>query len=131
MDSRKIACGVAAVFIGTALAASSTQAFAQTRDPLIVSAPKFDAETQRRVSYADLNLASRPAQRVLQRRIFHTSGDLCMELNGAFQFETCRYDAIRSTDSQVAAAIERARRQMAGLPVGPAVTIAIAVGGGE
>ena len=131
MDSRKIACGVAAVFIGTALAASSSMAFAQTREPLVVSAPKVDAELQRRVSYADLNLAASPAQRVLHRRIFHTSGELCFDLNGDFQFDSCRYDAVRSTDGQVAAAIERAKRQMAGLPVGPAVSISIAVGGSK
>ena len=130
MDSRNIACGVAAVFIGAALAASSTHALADQREPVVVSAPKAP-ELQRRVSYADLNLAAAPAQRVLRHRIFQTSGDLCFDLNGDFQFDTCRDGAIRSTDGQVAAAIDRARRQMAGLPVGPAVTIAVAVGGSK
>ena len=131
MDSRKIACGVAAVFIGTALAASSSLAVAEVRDPLIVSAPKAGNQLQRKVSYADLNLAVRPAQRILQNRIYRTGEEICFELNGDYRLESCTDDAVRSTDDQVAAAIERARRQMAGLPVGPAVTIAIAVGGGE
>jgi UrcA family protein len=81
------------------------------------------------VSYADLNLAFRSGQRVLASRIYRTASSLCWDLNGPYSGESCAYDAVRSTDKQVAQAIERAKRQMAGLPVGPAIAISMVVGG--
>ena len=126
MDNRKIACGVAAVFLGVALAASSTNAFAKA--PIVVVAPRADSELQRTVSYADLNLAARPDQRVLSRRIQTTADNLCFDLNGNNQLSECIRYAVHSTDDQVAAAIDRAERQMAGLPVGPAIAISMVIG---
>ena len=89
----------------------------------------IDPELQRTVYYGDLNLAFRPAQKTLKRRIAHTASDLCWDLNGDNEVDSCTYGAIRSTDDQVAAAISRAEREMAGLPVGPAVAISMVLGG--
>lgn len=128
MDSRQVACMVAAGVIGVGLTAAVT-ADARPRD-VVVEGKKFDPETQRRVSYADLNLAFRPQQKVLVRRISSTAYDLCGDL-GIYDFvdrRGCTHDAIDSTDDQVAAAIARAKLKMAGKPVGPAIAISMVVG---
>jgi UrcA family protein len=128
MQDRKIACFTAAVFIGAALTLSATQALAAgPRGDVVVQGKKFDPELQRRVSYADLNLAFAAGQRTLQGRIYRTADQLCWDLN-SFPARTCIRDAVASTDGQVAAAIERAKRQMAGLPVGPSLAISMVVG---
>lgn len=127
MDTRKIACIVAAGFIGVGLTASATHAFAQPPDA-VVKGERLDPETQRVVSYKDLNLAFRPDQKTLDGRIYKTANDLCFDLNGLDGLSGCRDDAVHSTDDQVARAIERAKRQMAGLPAGPAVAISMVIG---
>ena len=129
MDSRKIACMVAAGFIGIGLTASATHAFAQPPQRVIVEGKRIDPELQRRVSYGDLNLAYRADQRTLKGRIVTTAGNLCFDLNGLNEYDSCRSDAVHSTDGQFAAAVDRAQRQMAGLPVGPAVAISMVIGG--
>jgi UrcA family protein len=118
----------AAGFIGLGLTAAVT-ADAKPRD-IVVEGKRFDPETQRRVSYADLNLAFRPQQKVLMRRISTTARVLCDDLGYAPGRETwaCTSDAVHSTDDQVAAAIERAELKMAGKPVGPAIAISMVVG---
>ena len=128
MDSRKLACMAAAAFIGVGLTAAVT-ADAKPRD-IVVEGSKFDPGTQRRVSYADLNLAFRPQQKVLMRRISSTAHNLCGDLGYSYPSERwdCTSDAVHSTDGQVAAAIERANLKMAGKPVGPAIAISMVVG---
>ncbi len=128
MDSRKLACMAAAGFIGVGLTAAVT-ADAKPRD-IVVEGKRFDPETQRRVSYADLNLAFRPQQKVLMRRIASTANSLCGDLGfyGPSERWPCTRGAVRSTDDQVAAAIERAKLKMAGKPVGPAIAITMVVG---
>jgi UrcA family protein len=128
MDSRKIACMAAAGFIGVSLTASATHAFAKPPREATVEAPRFDPVTQRAVSYKDLNLALRADQKTLNGRIWRTAGNLCFDLNGFEGQSGCTRDAVHSTDGQVAIAIQRAKLQMAGLPVGPAVAISMVVG---
>ncbi len=126
MASRKVACMLAAGLISVTLVGTATNAAAKPRDVVVVG-DKTDPELQRKVSYADLNLAFKPARKVLARRISDTTWDLCFDLNGSLNIDTCTTRAIHSTDHQVATAINRAQRKMAGLPVGPAVAISMAI----
>ena len=130
MESRKFACLTAAIAMGLSLVgiAGASAAVGPLQD-VVVKGERIDPELQRRVSYADLNLAFRPGQKILASRIRSTASDLCWELNGFYEHGICTFAAVRSTDEQVAAAIERAKRQMAGLPVGPAVAISMVIGG--
>ncbi|MCW3797271.1 UrcA family protein [Sphingomonas sp. BN140010] len=129
MESRKIACILAAGFIGLGLTASATGAFAKSpKGDVVVEARRIDPETQRVVRYDDLNLAFRSDQKKLNGRIWHTASRLCYALNGDLNHMGCTGDAINSTDEQVAAAIQRAKLRMAGLPVGPAVAISMVIG---
>jgi UrcA family protein len=124
MDNRNIACAVAAVVVGAGLIASASSSSARPHDVTVVA--KHDPSLERRVSYADLNLAYRPGQQILKARIVRTADQLCFDLNGPVDDHTCPDFAVRSTRTQVAAAIERAKRRMAGLPVGPAIAISMA-----
>lgn len=132
MESRKVACLVAAGFLSASLTAAAASADAKQSRPLkevVVEGKRFDPETQRRVSYADLNLASSPDQRTLRGRISSTARGLCSDLGYGFREDWgCRDDAIRSTDDQVALAISRAQDKLAGRAVGPAIAISMVVG---
>lgn len=127
MNTRNIACIAAAVFIGGSLTASATHAFAASPSEVLVQAQRLDPLLQRRVSYADLNLAVRPDRTILRQRITRTAGKLCFDLNGDGDVSECRTFAVDSTRGQFAAAVARAERRMAGLPVGPAVSISIVI----
>lgn len=130
METRKIACLSAALAMGLSLVGIATAAAAVAPPAdVVIEGERFDPALQRRVSYADLNLAYRPAQKVLAGRIERTANTLCWDLNGPIDVDKCTTFAVRSTRDQVAAAIERAQRQMAGLPVGPAVAISMVIGG--
>lgn len=126
MDSRKFACMFAAGLISLTLVGTATNAAVKPRDVVVVG-DKSDPEVQRKVFYADLNLASKPGRKVLASRIWATGRDLCFDLNGYTSIDACTTGAIHSTDHQVAAAIKRAERKMAGLPVGPAVAISMTI----
>lgn len=126
MDNRKFACMVAAAFLGVTLTAGATNALAGPRD-VVVEGKRIDPHLQRTVSYRDLNLAERPGQKILKGRIHRTASNLCFDLNGMFTAD-CTWNAVRSTDDQVAQAIDRAKRQSAGLSVGPPVAIAMVIG---
>lgn len=126
MDNRKFACMAAAAFLGITLTAGATNAFAGPRD-VVVEGKRIDPELQRTVSYRDLNLAERPGQKTLKGRIHRTASSLCFDLNGPFAGD-CAWNAVRSTDDQVAQAIDRAKRQVAGLSVGPPIAIAMVIG---
>lgn len=128
MDNRKFACMVAAGFLGATLITAAASSSAKPPE-LVVEAQRIDPQLQRRVSYADLDLTVRPGQKELDRRILRTARSLCFELNGVYGDRRCASDAVHSTDDQVAAAIDRAKRKMAGLPVGPAVAISMVIGG--
>lgn len=82
MDGRNIACVAAAAFVGTMLLASTASpAFSQPppgSSPVTVEAPRvFDPETQRVVSYADLNLANSSGQVALEYRVRAAAHSLC------------------------------------------------------
>ena len=126
MDTRKVACLLAASFLGVGLTAAATSADAKPRLG-VVTVTATDPALQRRVSYADLNLAVKPDQRVLRRRISYTASDLCADLNGSGD-GPCRDYAIDSTRGQVKRAIARAEQQMAGLAVGPPIAISMVIG---
>ena len=126
MDNRKLACMVAAGFLGVTLTAGATNAFAGPRD-VVVQGTRIDPELQRTVSYRDLNLAERFGQKTLKGRIYRTASSLCFDLNGP-NAGNCTRDAVHSTDDQVAQAIDRAKRQMAGLSVGPPIAISMVIG---
>jgi UrcA family protein len=130
MDSRKIACLLAAGFVGVALTAATASAQPVNRDVVIKGKP-LDLETQRLVKYTDLNLAFRPDQKILLRRISATAYRLCVDLGHTQLTENlaCRSGAVDSTDDQVAAAISRAKDKLAGKSVGPAVAISMVIGG--
>lgn len=127
MDSRKVACFVAAGFIGIGLVGAATQAGA-VAPPDVTVQGRIDPTTQRTVYFGDLNLAFRPAQKVLNSRIRNTASNLCWDLNGFDEKDICTRNAVESTGNQVAAAIGRAERQLAGLPVGPTIAISMVIG---
>ncbi|GAA4014627.1 hypothetical protein GCM10022280_11430 [Sphingomonas swuensis] len=127
MNDRKVACIAAALFLGTVLTAGATDSLAAPRPDIVVKAPQIDPELQRTVSYADLNLALKQDQRRFDWRIHRTANSLCFDING-YDNDLCTRSAIESTDDQVAAAIDRAKRKMAGLPVGPAIAISMVIG---
>jgi len=127
MDKRKLACTVAAGFLGLTLTAGATHALGAPRD-VVVQGARIDPELQRTVSYRDLNLAERGGQKTLKHRIYRTARELCFDLNGSIFVGACTDDAVHSTDDQVALAIDRAKNQMAGLAVGPEIAISIVLG---
>lgn len=128
MQQRTIPCLVAAGFLGVALCASATQALAgPPAENVVVQGKRIDPATQRVVSYADLNLTIRQDRRRLDHRIYRTAGSLCFQMNG-FDSGECTSLAVRSTDAQVAEAVKRAYRKMAGLPTGPALQITMVIG---
>jgi len=124
MDKRDFASIVAAVVLSTGLIGIATSAAAGPREATVIG--KVDPSLQRTVSYADLNLAYRFDQKVLKTRIAKTADSLCLSING-FNDWDCSSFAVRSTDAQVARAIDRAEQRMAGLPVGPAVAISMSL----
>jgi len=126
MDNRKLACMVAAGFLGATLTAGATNAFAGPGD-VVVEGKRIDPELQRKVFYHDLNIAERSGQKALNGRIYRTASSLCFDLNGPYAYG-CTKDAVRSTDDQVAQAIDRAKRRLAGLSVGPPIAISMVLG---
>ncbi len=126
MDNGKFVCMAAAGLLGLGLTAGATNAFAGPGD-VVVEGARIDPELQRKVFYHDLNLAERPGQKTLKVRIYRTASSLCLDLNGQYSYECTRF-AVRSTHGQVAKAIDRAKRQMAGLSVGPPIAISMVLG---
>jgi UrcA family protein len=127
MNTRNTACIAAAIFVGVGLTATATHALGAPPRTIVVAAKHIDPMLQRRVSFADLNLAVRSQRSVLRGRIWRTAGELCFDLSGIEDGSDCRMFAVRSTHRQFAAAVARAERKMAGLPVGPAVAISMVI----
>ena len=125
MDARKISCLCAAGLIGSLLiTAASAAEPRQSRPDLVVKAPRIDAATQRKVSYADLNLALQPGQKVLKHRIFVAANGICNSINSNYTaVGDCLRFAVDKTRPQVKAAIRRAELRMAsGRPAAKEVT---------
>lgn len=131
MNSRKIACFAAALFLGLGLTATTAAAQPSTTKEVVVEGKRFDPTYQRLVPYGDLNLAFSSDQRVLLRRLARAARGLCIDFGYHRPDEAwiCTGNALDSTDDQVAAAIARAKAQLAGKSVGPAVAISMVVGG--
>ena len=76
------------------------------------------SENQQLVSYADLDLRDRRAQRALQLRLIRASEELCIRVEGKFNVDkhlggkenSCASQTYRQTENQVATAIARAER---------------------
>jgi UrcA family protein len=67
-----------------------------------------------RVSYADLNLASDTAQRILENRIVRAARIVCVyddgrDTNLAIEVKACRSDAVASAQPAYVAAVNAAR----------------------
>jgi UrcA family protein len=124
----------AAGFLGTLLVTAATQpAFSKPRNgDVVVTGTRFDPVTMRRVSYEDLNLTLRGDQKQLRGRIHYAADDVCgpalgYEVRDDSQ-ERCVERAERGTYFQVYKAIKRAKLQLAGHAVGPAIAISITAG---
>jgi UrcA family protein len=104
-------CGaslIAAIAIGAAgafpLEAGTPRALVLTIQPRNV---------ERRIDYADLNLAAVPGERSLNRRISYAVTSLCNEAvgnstNTSFDYRDCESEAWRGARPQVSLAIQRA-----------------------
>jgi UrcA family protein len=107
------ACGaslVAAVAIGV----TASPAHSSPPGALVVVANPADYVI-RHVTYADLNLASAPGERTLNRRVSYAVTDLCNEALGepssssnTFAYKECTGGAWHGADPQIAAAVQRA-----------------------
>jgi UrcA family protein len=126
MDVRKIACWGAAGFIGVLLVTATASAYEGPRNApqdLVVQGHRLQPN-ERAVSYADLNLAYRPQQRVLHGRIVRAADQICWALNSSLgSVDECSRDAVDNTRPQVNAAIQRAKLRMAGMPIPPDVAV--------
>lgn len=127
-NSKLFAMGGALTITASVLGLTASPAIGQSNVPVVVQGQRIDPELQRVVSYRDLNLAFRDGQKTLTHRIVRMARSLCWDLNGDNKLASCTTGAVHSTDDQVAAAIDRAERKMAGLPVGPAIAISMVVG---
>jgi UrcA family protein len=106
---------VRAISLCAAIAVTvTTPAFGRSA-PVFVTAP-VDVVT-RHISYADLNLASVPGERALQRRVGTAVTDLCLDAtggnDGSPQFKLsmirCSGEAWSGARPQMARAVQRAR----------------------
>lgn len=107
----------------TSTVLGSTVAFAGTPSaPVVVTAPRTADETVVRVGFADLNLALAADQRRLDRRVSSAIRDVCgindfyaaRTVSNHALYRACSDKASDSAQSQMAAAIARARTQFAG-----------------
>ena len=84
-------------------------AFAKT-PTLVVTAPADIVV--RHISYADLNLASAPGERTLNRRVGSAVASLCDEAVGegyqGFEYMSCKDGAWRGARPQISLAVQRA-----------------------
>ncbi|NJC04932.1 UrcA family protein [Sphingomonas kaistensis] len=128
MESRRFACLAATVVMGLSVVGIAGASAAPPLGDVVIEGGRIDPALQRTVRYSDLNLAFAPGQRTLKTRIMRTASGLCWDLNGSYGVDRCTSDAVDSTKGQVAEAITRAKRQMAGLPVGPAIAISMVIG---
>lgn len=83
-------------------------------EPVVVTGQPEEAVPTRRVSFADLNLASTAGQKTLDRRVGGAVRSVCLEATGPNPLDwaeyACRADAWRGAKPQMARAIERAQQ---------------------
>ena len=107
------ACAAAAVTIG-AFAAVAPPAYGKTRPVVVVADPD---RVVRRISYADLDLASAAGESTLNRRVGGAIRSLCTEAVGSPDLSidskladmNCRRSAHEQAKPQIANAVQRAR----------------------
>ena len=110
MYTKVIVLAASIAITGAGLVVLAPSASARER-PVVVTARDLEAPT-RRVSYADLNLASLQGERTLNGRVDHAVTDVCAEsADGSryFQDMDCRNFAWRGARPQIARAVQRAR----------------------
>ncbi len=109
----KIIFAAASVAItGAAFTALAPEASAKARTATVTAANDPDLVT-RRVSYADLNLASLPGERALNRRVGSAVDSVCSEilhLGDFFADTRCRIKLWSGARPQISSAVMRARQ---------------------
>ena len=110
--------GKALVVCGATLVASAaigvTAAPVHARSPgSVVIVAHTDNFVVRRVTYADLNIASEPGARLLTHRVGWAVVDVCNDATGApamsFELRNCKTRAWEGARPQMGLAVERAR----------------------
>lgn len=105
---------ITALCVASALVAGSTvaQAGSQSDKPVIVRAQPDEFLPTRRVSYADLNLASLAGEKTLHRRVNIAVGQVCADATSSSSMQIagqqCRSFAWSGARPQMKRAIERA-----------------------
>ena len=85
------------------------------KEPIIVKAPESEDIAIRRISYADLNLASLAGEQTLNRRVRNEVTSLCTEIAGnqddklSSAIDRCHGYAWIQARPQIANAVQRAR----------------------
>ena len=106
-----VACG-AILAAAAAIGVTASPVHARAPNSVVVVAHPEEFVT-RRISYADLNLATPPGARTLNRRVGSAVTSLCDEAIGGdttdFPYKNCTYGAWRDARPQVALAVRRAR----------------------
>lgn len=111
MYTKLITLGASIAVTATGLLLTTPPAFGKT--PIVVNAPE-DIAT-RRISYADLNLASVPGERTLSHRVHAGVNSFCSDVTGAPEVAAfsnsprCRSSAWNQARPQMSRAIQRAR----------------------
>jgi UrcA family protein len=119
-----IMCG-AVLAASAAITAAASPVEARTR-PIVVTGPSQDMVT-RHVSYRDLNLASLPGERTLNRRVRGAVVGVCSEIALSHDDINCRSDLWAATLPQINRALNRAREiAQFGTSSIPAVAITVA-----
>ena len=102
----------AVAFTVAGIASLSPVAEARQR-PVVITAPELDPELPtRRVTYADLNLASVSGERTLMRRVSGAVREVCYEAvpdGKSFDVTGCRKVAWDGANPQIDRALQRAR----------------------
>lgn len=99
------ACASAFLFVGMTV----TPALAA--EPVVVTAERPDVRTKI-VKFGDLNIASSEGHKLLLRRVGHAVGEVCEAPDFELYYfdRACRRGAWAGARPQIAAALERARR---------------------
>lgn len=104
-------CG-ASLATAVAIGVTATPLHARPRAPIDVFAFP-SGYVVRTVSYADLNLASAPGERVLKKRVGSAVNSVCLEAVGLSDFDaaqSCELDAWAGARPQIARAVRRAHQ---------------------
>jgi UrcA family protein len=127
---KPLAMCAATLIAAVAIGAAASPVGARPQHAVVVVAHPEDLVT-RRISYADLNLASAPGERTLTRRVGYAVTSLCNEAVGgeytSFDYKDCESGAWRGARPQISLAVQRAREVAAtgsSLIVATAITIA-------